>query len=121
MNIQTQNKKLKRLIKLSSHIRVFVPSTVNVNEAIDNTSFVNDVQISLVQFFGGATIYNAFGAWQGLNIQIVSERITIIESYTTTDKLNEKIDSVIDICEKLKNDMKQESIALEINGELYFI
>lgn len=115
------NKKLKRLIKLSSHVRIFVPSTININEGIDNANFVKEVQISLVKCFGGATIYNAFGAWQSLNTGIVNEKITIIESYTTTDKLNEKIDSVIDLCEKLKNDMKQESIALEINGELYFI
>lgn len=117
----TTNKKLKRLIKLSSHVRVFVPSTINVNESTDNTIYVNEVQKSLVECFGGATIYNAFGAWQSLNTGIVNEKITIVESYTTTQILNEKIDTVITLCEKLKNDMHQESIALEINGELYFI
>ncbi len=121
MNTQTQNKKLKRLIKLSSHIRVFVPSTININEPIDNSSFISNIQKSLVQYFGGATIYNAVGAWQSIGTGIINEKITIAESYTTTEKLNANIDNLLSLCEALKIDMKQESIALEINGELYFI
>ena len=39
-------------------------------------------------------------------------------SYTHLDVYKRQ---VIDFCENLKTELKQEAIALEINGEMYFI
>ena len=36
-------KKLDKLFKLGSKVTVYVPSTVNVNEQVDNTEYVDKV------------------------------------------------------------------------------
>ena len=41
--------------------------------------------------------------------------------YLYIENLQDKIDLVIDWCEEMKEELIQDTIALEINGELYFI
>ena len=114
-------KRLKDLIPLESNVKVYVPSTRDVTIATDNTVEVEQTLSMLSTFFGGATSYEAFGAWLSTNGQIVKERVTICESYCDQDSLQSYIDGVYDYCLSLKKHLSQEAIALEINGKMYFV
>ena len=116
-----KNAKLQNLFKLSSKITVIVPSTVNINEEIDNTKQVDKVASLLSSLFGGATASQTLGYWNSPSVGLVKEKSTTVFSYCKESDLNTNIDKVIDLCEELKNEMKQDAIALEINGEMYFI
>lgn len=114
-------KKLDKLFKLGSKVTVYVPSTVNVNEQVDNTEYVDKVAKCLSEWFGGATSTPARGYWVSDIDGLVKENTTVVFAYTNTEGLEQHIDEVVDLCEWLKQMMKQEAVALEINGEMYFI
>lgn len=76
------NSRLKAMFSLRSKITVYTPATVNINEVIDNSKYVD---------------------------------------YAGEDDLKKNLDKVIDFCENLKNEMSQDAVALELNGEMFFI
>lgn len=116
-----QSKKLSNLIELSSSVQIYVPSTNNVNESIDNSEKVNKILSSLSDFFGGSTSFEAIGCWKSSVVGLVKEHVTICKSYCNESALQENIEKVIELCEKLKKDLNQEAISLEVNNKLYFI
>ena len=52
---------------------------------------------------------------------IVTDRDIILRTVACEKDLRNKLDQVIDLCEDLKKEMTQDAIALEINGEMFFI
>lgn len=114
-------KRLQNCFKLGSKVTVYVPATNNVNEEIDNEKYVKAVAERLSFWFGGATSTPARGYWVSTDAGLVKEDTTIVFAYTDTEKLQNCIDRLVDLCEWLKAEMTQESVALEINGEMYFI
>lgn len=116
-----KNSKLKNLFKLSSKVTVIVPATININEEIDNTQYVDDVAKLLSEYFGGATATQTLGYWVSPTAGLVKEKSTTVFAYCSEADLQANIEKVIDKCVELKKTMKQDAIALEINGEMYFI
>lgn len=116
-----QNSRLKNMVKLSSKVTVYVPSTTDINVEIDNTEYVNKTAKLLSECFGGATKSDALGYWISPSAGLVKEKTVLVYSGCTEKDLSENIDKVIDWCEVMKTELKQDAIALEVNGELYFI
>ena len=112
---------LKNLIALESNIKIYVPSTVNVNQQTDNTEQVDRILSQLSGLFGGATSYAALGCWSSPTVGLIKEHVTICESYMHENTLKDNVNTIIDICERLKTEMNQETISLEVNNKLYFI
>ena len=113
--------KLANMIPLKSKITVYVPATVNVNEEIDNTPFVERVARTLSNAFGGATATQAAGYWVANNGDLIAERTTMVFAYCDTADAEKYIDDIVSMCVELKHEMGQEAIALEYNGAMYFI
>lgn len=113
--------RLKNMFKLSSKITIYVPSTKNINEKIDNRKYVDDCATLLADCFGGATSTEALGYWMSPKVGLVKEKSTMIFAYCTTEQASEHIEKVIDFCRNMKKELAQDSIALEYNGEMYFI
>lgn len=105
------NAKLQNCFKLSSKVTVYVPATNGVSEATDNTEQVKKTASLLAGLFGGSTSTAALGYWLSPIAGLVAEATTVVFAYA----------EVVELCEELKHDMGQEAIALEINGEMYFI
>lgn len=114
-------KSLKFKFDLDSKVAIYVPSTLNVNEETDNTAQVMNIIRKLSTLFGGATASDAVGGWVAENGQTVIEKVKIVYSFCTSDQLKEHISTIIAICEELKNEMSQEAITLEINGQVKFV
>lgn len=116
-----KNSKLKNMIELSSRITVYIPSTTDINKAIDNSKYVDECATLLSDLFGGATSTNALGYWVSGTTGLVKEKSTMIFAYCKEADLETGIDKVIEYCENLKTELKQDAIALELNGKMYFI
>lgn len=114
-------KSLKFKFDLDSKVAIYVPSTINVNEETDNTAQVIRIIRRLSELFGGATASDAVGGWVAEDGQTVIEKVKIVYSFCTSDQLKENISTIIEICEELKNEMSQEAITLEINGQVKFV
>jgi len=70
--------------------------------------------------FGGATSSDAVGSWVSPSGQIIREHVTLVFSYAQ-NLSDENTDSLLDHCLWLKEQGHQDSIALELDGELYLI
>ena len=114
-------KSLKFKFDLDSKVAIYVPSTLNVNEQTDNSGHVINIIRRLSTLFGGATASDAVGGWVSESGETVIEKVKIVYSFCTSDQLKEHISTIIEICENLKQDMSQEAITLEINGQVKFV
>lgn len=112
---------LKNCVKLSCQVKIYVPSTINVNENIDNSEWVDKALSLLSTEFGGATSTKALGAWVAQNGQLIKENVTLVFAYANQDKLEQKIESIYDFCLLMKVALSQEAIALEVNGDMYLV
>ncbi len=115
------NATLKQCLKLSSKVTVYVPATNGVDTAADNTEQVKATAALLSECFGGATSTPALGYWLSPVAGLVAENTTVVFAYASDADLQQNIGRVVEHCEKLKADMGQEAVALEINGDMYFI
>jgi hypothetical protein len=112
---------LKNCIKLSSKVTVYVPATNNVNEPIDNAKYVDEAAALLSQCFGGATSTPALGYWLSPSKGLTKEATTIVFAYAREEDLTEHIDDVVTYCDRLKQRLSQDSVAVEVNGNMYFV
>lgn len=107
--------------ELDSKISIYVPSTVNVNQETDNTKQVNFVLSELAKLFGGATSTAASGAYLSSAGELIRENVTICYSNCKSVDFAKHAGKIVEICEKIKNDMRQECVALEFNGQMAWI
>lgn len=110
-------KTLKNLIALSNNVKIYVPSTIEANQEHDSSLEINKTLSFLSSIFGGATL----GCWFSTNHGLIKEKIFICESFCNSNQLDQHIESIIEYCEQLKTELKQESIALEVNNILHLI
>lgn len=111
---------LKGQYSLDEVIKIYVPSTYNVDQPIDNTPYVNQSLETFSKMFGGATAVEGTGAWVSEDDQLVKEKVTIV--YSFAEDLDKKsINAVVAYAKSLKEDMKQSAISLEVDGKMYFI
>lgn len=112
---------LENLVKLSSKVSIIVPSTYDVDKAIDSTAYVDAILTALSDMFGGATASDTLGCWLSPTAGLVKEKSVTVFAYCHEKDLADNIGAIIEKCEWLKSEMKQEAIAMEVNGEMYFI
>lgn len=108
---------------LANKVTLYIPSTTDVDSKLSEDAaaeVVNRAARLLADRFGGATAVPAQGAWVAESGKLVVERITLVYAFSgklTTDDL----ESIKLFCEALKVELKQEAIAVEINGVLAFV
>jgi hypothetical protein len=111
---------LKGQFHLDEVVKIYVPSTYDVDQPIDNTPYVNRSLETFSKMFGGATAIDGTGAWVSDDEKLIKEKVTIV--YSFADDLNKKsTNAVVAYAKTLKEEMKQSSISLEVNGKMYFI
>lgn len=107
---------------LDHTIRLYVPSTVNVDTQIDTTEYVTEALKKFSQLFGGATRYEAKGAWfsQDRN-NVVIEDIVIVESKANSASYEAGKAQIMAYAELLKEQLHQEAISVEIDGKMILV
>lgn len=113
--------KLQNMFKLSSKVTVYVPTTKDINVVCDTSEWVDACATLLSNCFGGATSTETLGYWTSPTAGLVKEKSIMVFAYCSDADLQDKIETVLDFCEAMKAELGQDAIALEINGEMYFI
>ena len=108
-------------ISLKNKLSIYVPSTCNVNQVIDNTKQVEKTSCFLSKLFGGCTSINASGKWISDDKGLISENITICFAYCSTKDFLKYENEIIDFLKTLCFEMSQECISVSFNNELFFI
>lgn len=102
----------------TNRIAIFIPTTVDVNSNLDTTPYVQKTLDFLAERFGGATSKEASGVWNSSEVGLVGEKVYIVNTFVTPQDLNKYLDEVIDYVKKLKVELRQEAMALEVNNKL---
>ncbi len=102
-------------------ICIFIPTTINIDQPFDSSIYVNRTMVFLGEKFGGATSSEARGVWNSDDSGIVNEVVHLVVSYTTEDDLNRFANEVIDYIKVLKDELRQEAMALEINKKMILV
>lgn len=116
-----ENRKLTNLIELSSSVRVYVPSTSDIDTSIDTSAVLTKVQTELTALFGGSTTFDAIGTWASPTAGLVKESVKIVQAHTDEATLKAAIGSVIDLAEAIKVELAQDAVAIEVNNKLYLV
>jgi len=106
---------------MKHQFRIYVPGTVAVDTAVDNSAAVAGCLSFLSNQFGGATAIEGAGAWLSSSAGLVTEKITICYAFTNLAGLFRGRRAVLDYAKKLRDDMSQEAISVEIDGRLFFV
>ncbi len=105
----------------TNQIAIYIPTTIDVDQKLDTTPYVERTLAFLGQRFGGATTNTAHGVWNSADAGLVGEDIHIVRSYTTQADLDRFLQEILHYVEGLKQELKQEAMAVEINLKLILI
>ncbi len=105
----------------TNQVSIFIPTTIDVDQAVDTTPFVERTLAFLGQRFGGATTNQARGVWNSADSGLVGEDIHIVRSYATQADLDRFLQEILSYVEELKQELRQEAMAVEINQKLMLI
>jgi hypothetical protein len=105
----------------NNQISVYIPTTVDINQTIDTTAYVQKTLAFLGKRFGGATSSQAHGVWNSEEAGLVSETVHIVRSYTTQADLDRYLADIMEYMETLKKDLSQEAMAVEVNQKLILV
>lgn len=115
------SRKLTNLIELSASVRVYVPSTVDTDVAADTSAVLERVQTHLSNCFGGSTTFAAVGTWVSPGSGLVKEHVSVVQSYCDSATLEKHVDSIVELAESIRTELRQEAVAIEINNRLYLV
>ena len=113
--------KLSEMQNLPIRIAIYIPSTYNVNIPIDNTEIVNNTAEMFSGLFGGSTATESTGYYISESKELISEKVTIVYSYTDKKTFLKNEDKILNYANLIKSEMKQESISIEYQNKLYFV
>ena len=110
-----------RRLSLNHSVALFVPSTMDVDQSVDNRAQVQETLSFFGNLFGGATSSNAEGAWRSEDSGIVTEQVTIVKTFVSRKALDTYLDEVFSFASQLKVNMKQEAVAVSVDNRLILV
>lgn len=113
--------KFSEMDSLATKVAIYVPSTVNIDVAIDNSEWIEKTAVLFSDLFGGCTACDVSGYWITQEKKLVKEKPVVVYAYTTEEKAREAEEKIIDFVQQMKREMQQECISVEYNNRLYFV
>ena len=110
----------------SAHqVEVYVPSTANVNEVINETDLLLRVEATAVfltgLFYGASVASPTTGYYKADDGELVREKTYKVYSFTTLSKLHAKNDEILNFAQEMCVEWSQECIAVVIDGTMHFV
>lgn len=113
--------KFSEMDSLATKVAIYVPSTVNIDVAIDNSEWIEKTAVLFSDLFGGCTACDVSGYWITQEKKLVKEKPVVVYAYTTEEKAQEAEEKIISFVMDMKKEMQQECISVEYNNRLYFV
>lgn len=105
---------------LKDYAVLFVPSKSNEYKPVCQTYYVDVVCKKFCQLFDGYTLTDSTGGYVDSRGALVQENIKQVKSFMPA--LTSSIElELFTLADKLRVEMGQECIALEISGSMYFV
>ena len=114
---------LKNKTHLPVEMSVYVPSTIK-DKQISESEYnkrIDYVRKQLSMWFGGYTSLKATGGYTMKNGKLVKENISEVVAFADKDEFQMRKPELIKFLSKLKHNWKQESIGLEVEGDMWLV
>jgi CRP-like cAMP-binding protein len=105
----------------NNQISAYIMATGEGEEVIEPDMYVNKTLSVFSTRFGEASSSEAHAVWEDDQVGLVSETVHIVRSYATQTDLDKYLLDVMEHMEWLKQELKQDAIAVEINQKLVLI
>jgi len=106
--------------RLGHSVSVYVPSQSDGRRIPNRDELLLAVCDNLTELCGGVTVTEGAGVWKNGLGEHVRESVSIATAFT--DSIDDvKAAAVLAIAVKLKADATQESVAFQLDGELYLV
>ena len=103
---------------LEDSLVIYVPTTVDVNMAADTSEYIEQTKQFMAKLFKGNSSVEKAGEYDSPVHGIVPENVMLVKSFMTRAALCEYLPQVLDFVAYLQQELRQESIGLEINGTM---
>lgn len=113
--------KILDMLGFTNQIGIYIPTTIDVDQQVNTTVYIEKSLEFMGKLFGGATHEKVRGVWNSEEVGIVAEDIHLIRSFCSPALLNQQLNAVVDFMEAMKQELKQEAMALEINNKMMLI
>jgi hypothetical protein len=118
-------KNVRNSFKLPVKTVTLVPSTKGVNKPISSAEFqkrIVETKKKLISLFGGYTEVSGVGGFHSDDLgKDVEEKVASVTSFSQKDSFLKNKAKWIAWCRKKKIDWSQESIGIEIEGDLLYV
>lgn len=110
-------------VKLSERVAVYVPGTAGpaTNDEKLAERMTEETAARLSELFGGATISSAAGAWVSEAFGLIREQVNIVYAFGAPEDVNKNAAAIMEIVQRVKSEMAQEAVSVEIGGALYLV
>lgn len=102
-------------------VAIYVPTTMDVDTPADTSVAVARTLALLGERFGGAFSTMAHGVWRSGQAMLVGEAVHRVQAYATEELLHRSLPELLAYVRSLKAELRQEAVALELDGHLLLI
>ncbi len=107
--------------KLNHKLEIYISFTVDVDRDSDNRAVVEQTLQELAESFGGSSAHEIRGCWITKDGTPVFEKNTVCFVYCTSAQLEAGKKQFRELARKLRESLRQESVAIVIDGAMEFI
>ena len=107
-----------KVVLLDRSLGIFVPTTTDVNVAADNSACIERTQQFMVELFDGVSCLQLYGLYKSDILGTIAETVVWVRSFMTATAMRDRLPLVLDFAGQLQRELRQEAIALEIDGKI---
>jgi len=96
---------------------VYIPD----NGSVKSRGVIEEVERDFSRFFGGFTSYQVTGGWVNQAGSLVKEPVVRVFAFADGKEKSKRVNSIRAIARKIKEELDQEAVAVEVNGAMILV
>jgi CRP/FNR family transcriptional regulator len=105
----------------TNQIGIYIPTRLHNKPDVDMSAYVQRTLGFLEQMFGSATGYPVTREADSDPAGVTGERIQLVQTFVTQADMDRHLGSVLAFVERIKSDLDQEAMALEVNQNVMLV
>jgi len=98
-----------------------MPTTIDIDIPGDTSAYVEQAKTLMAELFEGISLVEQSGMYKSSVAGMVSENSYMIKSFMTRQALVEHLPKVLNFVGYLQHELRQETMALEIDGKMILL
>lgn len=105
----------------TNQIGLFIPAVLDTNPALDTKTYAEKAVSFLGSLFGTTSNYPSYSLSSSGQSGAAAEKFFVVQTHVTKSDIDRRLGDVLTFVEKLKTDLGQEVMALEVNHNVMLV